>query len=55
METWIDDDAQHAVKNDAVPEGFSILHVHQPAVLGGSTRGGGLPVVNRNTLPIQVH
>ena len=54
-ETWIDDDAPPAIKNDVAPDGYSVLHVHRAAVLGGSTRGGGLAVVHRNTLPVRVH
>ena len=54
-ETWIDDDAPPAIKNDVAPEGFSVQRVHRAAVLGGPTRGGGLAVVHRNTLPVRVN
>ena len=54
-ETWIDDDAPLAIKNDVAPEGFSILHIHRAAVLCGPTRGGGLALVHRNTLPVRVN
>ena len=44
-----------AIKNDVAPEGFSVLHGHRAAVLGGPTRGGGLAVVHWNTLPVREH
>ena len=48
-------DAPLAILNNVAPAGYSVLHVYRLAAPGGSARGGGLAVVYRNTVPVQVH
>ena len=50
-ETWINESAPAAIKNDIAPPGFQALHVHR----AGEGRGGGLAIVYRSNLPVINH
>ena len=41
--------------NEIAPAGYGVFLVHRPVVPGGPTRGGGLAVIHRNTVPVRVH
>ena len=40
-ETWITSDVSPAIKNDAAPAGFNVLHLHREIIPDGKARGEG--------------
>ena len=40
---------------DVAPSGYAAIHVVRPTVAGGPSRGGGLGVVFRQSVPVRVH
>jgi len=54
-ETWFTTDTPSSMLLDIAPSGFSALHVVRPIGTGKPSRGGGLAVVFRQSVPVRVH
>jgi len=54
-ETWIQQDAPSVIQQDPAPEGFRIIHVHRKITADGPTRGGGLAIISRDSIPVRTH
>ena len=53
-ETWITRDDPEAVKLDAVPADYVIIHLPRPTATVRS-RGGGVCIIHRNTIAVKRH
>ena len=53
-ETWIANDDSPAVKLDCLPVGYCVTHLPRPSSTRTS-RGGGLCVIHRETVPVKSH
>ena len=40
---------------DPAPEGYRINHVHRKITVDGPTRGGGLAIISRDSIPVLTH
>jgi len=54
-ETWIQQDSPPVILQESAPEGYKIIHVHRKITEGGPTRGGGLAIISRNSIPVRIH
>ena len=54
-ETWIQQDAPSVFLQDPAPEGYRIIHVHRKITADGPTRGGGLAIISRDSIPVRTH
>lgn len=54
-ETWVYENSPDAHKEEAAPEGFSVVHAHRAPATGKATaHGGGVAFIHRDTLRVKV-
>ena len=54
-ETWIRKDAPAVILQDPAPEGYRIIHVHRKTTADNPSRGGGLAIISRDSIPVRTH
>jgi len=54
-ETWFNSTTPQSILLDLAPSGYAALHVVRPTGAGGPSRGGGLGVVFRQSVPVRAH
>jgi hypothetical protein len=54
-ETWVYENSPNVHKQEAAPEGFSIVHAHRAPRIGTATaHGGGVALIHRDTIQVKV-
>src|ERR1700759_4339769 len=54
-ETWVYDDSPDVHKQEAAPNGYSIVHAHrQPRPGSGRAREGGIALIHRENVRVKV-